>query len=81
MLTALEALKYDKALWKEVMQGGFNTLDNMLFRAEDFKNTGNSRLFARLYSLNQPVLNYYLNNLRSFSDGGIHAITPPVLYG
>ena len=36
MLTALEALKYDKDLWKEVMQGGFNTLDNFLFNLLDF---------------------------------------------
>ena len=62
------------------MQGGFNTLDNMLFRAEDFENTGNPKLFARLYSLNQNTLHFYLNNLKKFCNGSIDKIIPPALY-
>ena len=36
ILCALEALKYNTELWKEVMQGGFNTLDNLLFTGGRF---------------------------------------------
>lgn len=64
ILCALEALKFDKTLWREIMQGGFNTLDNLLFVASDFTNPNQSRLFKRLESLNQPALNFYLDKLK-----------------
>lgn len=80
ILTALEALKYDKTLWREVMQGGYNTLDNMLFKAADFKNPHQSPLFARLYQINQESLNFYLNNLKNLSNGGITNVIPPELF-
>lgn len=80
MLTALEALKYDKSLWLEVMQGGFNTLDNFLFTIEDFKTPYNSKLFNRLSQLNQPSLNYYLNKLKAFCSSDISAVTELELF-
>lgn len=64
ILCALEALKFDKTLWNEVMQGGFNTLDNLLFVANDFNNPSQSKLFNRLEKLNQPSLNFYLDKLK-----------------
>jgi hypothetical protein len=64
ILCALEALKFDKTLWKEIMQGGFNTLDNLLFVADDFNNPNQSKLFNRLERLNQPSLNFYLDKLK-----------------
>ncbi len=64
ILCALEALKFDKTLWKEIMQGGFNTLSNMLFSASDFSNPNQSKLFNRLESLNQPSLNFYLEQIK-----------------
>ncbi len=64
ILCALEALKFDKTLWKEIMQGGFNTLDNLLFVANDFSNPNQSKLFNRLERLNQPSLNFYLDKLK-----------------
>ena len=64
ILCALESLKFDKTLWKEVMQGGFNTLDNLLFVANDFSNPSQSKLFNRLERLNQPSLNFYLEKLK-----------------
>jgi TonB family protein len=64
ILTALEALKFDKTLWKEIMLGGFNTLDNFLFQAGDFQNPNHSTLFKRLKSINQPSLNFYVNILQ-----------------
>ncbi len=64
ILCALEALKFDKTLWKEIMQGGFNTLDNLLFVANDFNNPNQSKLFNRLERLNQPSLNFYLDKLK-----------------
>jgi hypothetical protein len=64
ILCALEALKFDKTLWKEIMQGGFNTLSNMLFSASDFSNPNQSKLFSRLENLNQPSLNFYIDKLK-----------------
>lgn len=64
ILCALEALKFDKTLWKEIMQGGFNTLDNLLFVANDFNNPNQSKLFNRLENLKQPSLNFYLDKLK-----------------
>ncbi len=65
ILCALEALKFDKTLWKEIMQGGFNTLSNMLFCGNDFSNPYNSKLFSHLQNLNQPSLNFYINQIKS----------------
>src|SRR5699024_1694185 len=64
MLTALEALKHDTTLWDEVMQGGFNTLDNFLFTIKDFLKPNQSALFHRLYRLNSSSLNFYLETLK-----------------
>lgn len=64
ILCALEALKFDKTLWKEIMQGGFNTLSNMLFSTSDFSNPTQSKLFSRLEKLNRPSLNFYIDKLK-----------------
>lgn len=80
-ITAIEALKIDKTLWIEVMQGGFNTLDNFLFTVQDFLNPNQSALFNRLYSLNSSVLNFYLDKLKSFCFGDYQSITKPELFG
>lgn len=79
MLTALEALKLDKTLWREVMQGGFNTLDNFLFTIQDFLNPQKSRLFNRLYSLHSSDLNFYLDKLKMMSTGSYSEIIKPVM--
>jgi hypothetical protein len=63
IITALEALKFDKTLWLEIMQGGFNTLDNLLFQGSDFKNPNQSILFKRLKSLNKQSLNFYVSKI------------------
>jgi len=81
MITALEALKFDKLLWLEVMQGGFNTLDNFLFTLSDFQNAGESVLVKKLTRLNEPSINYYLEKLLFFCNGEISNITKPELYG
>ena len=65
LLCALEALKFDKTLWKETMQGGFNTLDNLLFVGNDFLNPNHSKLFNRLKNLNQPSVNFYIDKIKS----------------
>jgi hypothetical protein len=80
MLTALEALKIDKTLWREVMQGGFNTLDNFLFTIQDFLNPNQSLLFNRLYKLNSSNLNFYLDKLKWFCNSEYSVITKPVLF-
>ncbi len=81
MLTALEAIKLDKSLWKEVMQGGFNTLDNFLFTIQDFINPDQSKLFNRLYGLNSSSLDYYLDKLKRFCKSEYSLIEKPVLSG
>ena len=52
ILCALEALKFNKEFWKESTQGGYNSLDNLLFTSADFKNFSTSKLVNNLYSLN-----------------------------
>ena len=81
MLTAIEALKLDKTLWREVMQGGFNTLDNFLFTIQDFLNPNQSPLFNRLYKLNSTSLNFYLETLKWLCNSEYSVIPPPALYG
>ncbi len=81
MITALEALKHDKTLWREVMQGGFNTLDNFLFTIQDFLNPNQSALFNRLYKLNSSSLNFYLETLKWLCNSEYSVIPPPALYG
>lgn len=81
MLTALEALKYDKSLWKEVMQGGFNTLDNFLFTIQDFTNPYQSNLFNRLKQINSDSVNFYAERLKPFCLIDINSIEKPTLFG
>lgn len=80
MLTALEALKFDASLWKEVMQGGFNTLDNFLFTTSDFRNPNQSKLFSRLQQINSTSLNFYTEKLKWFCNHEASSIDKPTLY-
>lgn len=80
IVTALEALKIDKTLWREVMQGGFNTLDNFLFTIQDFLNPNQSVLFNRLYSLNSTSLNFYLETLKWLCYSDYDVVPAPSLY-
>lgn len=81
IITAIESLKIDKTLWREVMQGGFNTLDNFLFTIQDFLNPSQSDLFNRLYKLNSSSLNFYLETLKWLCNSEVSVIPPPTLYG
>jgi hypothetical protein len=81
MITALEAIKIDKTLWREVMQGGFNTLDNFLFTIQDFLNPNQSVLFNKLYKLNSSSLNFYLDKLKSFCNNDYSSVSIPILSG
>ncbi len=80
MLTALEALKFDTSLWKEIMQGGFNTLDNFLFTINDFRNTSESKLFNRLQQINSTSLNFYSEKLKWFCNHDASQIDKPTLF-
>lgn len=80
ILCAIEALKYDKTLWFEIMQGGFNTLDNLLFLGDDFKYFNNSKLVNRLYSLNKSSLNFYLDKLNKFCNSSPDSVEVPFLF-
>ena len=48
ILTAIEALKYDKSLWDRISDGGFNDESNFIFSFNDLNNTINSKVFAKL---------------------------------
>lgn len=67
LLTALEAVKFDKTLWNKDLRGGFNDEDNFLFKVKDLLNPQTSPLVNRLRSLNQKSVNYYLDKLFSGS--------------
>lgn len=80
MLTGLEAIKHDKSLWKQVMQGGYNTLDNCLFTIQDFLNPNQSELFQRLSRIENADLDFYAGRLISFCLGDINSVSIPVLF-
>ena len=80
ILCALEALKYDKSLWLEVMHRGYNTLDNMLFTGNDFTHFGSSKLVNRLRTLHQPSLLFYLDKLSKFCNTSPALVEAPQLY-
>nr|WP_314802806.1 PEGA domain-containing protein [uncultured Capnocytophaga sp.] len=63
LLTAIEAIKYDKTLWNKDLNGGFNDEDNFLFKAQDLQYPRNSALVRRLKGLQQPSVNFYLQQL------------------
>ena len=80
ILCAIEALKYDRTLWLRVMQGGFYTEANLLFLGDDFENFNNSKLVSRLYLLNKPSLNFYLDKLNKFCNSSPDNIELPFLF-
>jgi hypothetical protein len=80
IITALEALKFDKSLWNTVMDGGFNTLDNFLFTISDFLYPDRSILFNRLRKLNQKSLIHYIDNLKNICNTDYTGIPAPNLY-
>lgn len=67
ILTALEAIKFNKNLWSKDINLGFNDGDNFLFRAKDLQNPNVSPLVKKLRNINQPSLNFYLDKLLSDS--------------
>lgn len=80
ILATLEGLKHDKGLWEEVLQGGFNTLDNMLFTGDDFLALSLSPLFRRLNQINQPSMQYYLIELDKACSSDPDEVSQPALY-
>jgi hypothetical protein len=80
MITAIEAVKENKTLWLEVMQGGFNTGDNFLFTINDFLNPNSSDLFKRIDSIDKPALKFYVANLRDAIQSEFNGINKPLLF-
>lgn len=80
ILTAIELLKYDKSLWRSPLQNGFNSLDNLLFSAKDFKNPNTSELFRKARSLNSNSVDHYIYQLIFAINDDISNVKEPVLY-
>jgi len=80
IIAGLEALKFNKDLWQISTQGGYNTLDNVLFIGADFSNFNQSTLVNRLFALNEVSVNFYLNKLQSFCFSASLNIEKPDLY-
>jgi hypothetical protein len=80
LLTAIELLKHDKSLWKSPLQNGFNTLDNLLFGANDFKNPTSSILIQKARNMKVKSVDFYLNQLFDAINSEISLVKKPILY-
>jgi len=80
IITAIELIKHDKSLWQSPLQNGFNSLDNLLFSAKDFKNNHTSDLFRRARNLNSNAVNFYINQITTAINSDISRVNEPSLY-
>jgi hypothetical protein len=80
IITAIEFIKHDKSLWQSPLQNGFNSLDNLLFSAKDFKNNHTSELFRRARNLNSNAVNFYINQITTAINSDISRVNEPSLY-
>jgi hypothetical protein len=80
ILTALELLKHNKTLWRSPLQNGFNSLDNLLFSAKDFKQPYSSELFRRARSINSNAVNFYLDQLNIAINSEVSLVNEPRLF-
>jgi hypothetical protein len=62
------------------LQNGFNSLDNLLFSAKDFKNNHTSELFRRARNLNSNAVNFYINQITTAINSDISRVNEPSLY-
>lgn len=79
IITAIEALKYNKDLWERISEGGFNDGSNFLFRYEDLNNTSNSKLFSKLLESTNISVKDYTTILREFCNSSIEKVVIPKL--
>ncbi len=80
MLTTLEAVKTDQAIWQNIEQGGFNN-EHSLFTASDFFNPNNSRTIQKLKGYKNADLEFYLDKIIRFSQySDLRAIERPGLF-
>ena len=80
MLTTLEAVKTDQAIWQNIEQGGFNN-EHSLFTASDFYNPNNSRTIQKLKGYKNADLDYYLDKIIRFSQySDLKAIERPGVF-
>jgi hypothetical protein len=81
LLTVLEVIKIDPALWRDAEQDDYTNSEHSLFTVIDFINPATSRLFQKLKSYNNDDLNYYLNKLiAACSVRDLNTIEKPELY-
>jgi len=79
IITAIEALKYNKTLWDKISEGGFNDGSNFLFRYEDLHNTTNSKLFSKLLDSPNISVKEYATQLRGLCNGSVEKVIIPKL--
>jgi hypothetical protein len=79
IITAIEALKYNKTLWDKISEGGFNDGSNFLFRYEDLHNTTNSKLFSKLLDSPNISVKEYATQLRGLCNGSVEKVLIPKL--
>jgi hypothetical protein len=81
LLTVLEVIKIDPALWREAEQDDYTNSEHSLFTVIDFINPAASRLFQKLKNYHHDGLNYYLAKLMAAcSVRDLNTIERPVLY-
>ena len=80
ILTAIEALKYDKSLWDRISDGGFNDESNFIFSFNDLNNTINSKVFAKLSQSTHDSVKEYAGIFIKLCNEDINKISQPELF-
>lgn len=77
IITAIEAIKYEKNLWKKISEGGYNDDSNFLFTYEDLNKPEESVLFSKLLSSSESSVKEYTLKLKEFCEGDTEKVTKP----
>ena len=79
IITALEALKYNKSLWDRISDGGFNDESNFIFSFNDLNNTTNSSVFSKLSQSSVQSVKDYSGLLKELCNKSINTIPSPII--
>lgn len=79
ILTAIEALKYDKILWDRISDGGFNDESNFIFSFNDLNSTIHSLVFTKLSQSTHDSVKEYTSIFIKLCNEDINKISQPEL--